>query len=289
MYTIEVPTLDLYETARSGQAFGWVKLPWSTPKHPVFIISSGEHCAKAEQYGRRLSIGCNESDFYDYWFNYFDLATDYADLRSKAIETGGEVRKWAVRYSGTHLLKMPVYDALVASTLWRGCSYGLGRWQYAKICETLGESAKVRIRDSGSRVSHLLPNPFEMLANQDVILEICGNVRGAWLVELLEAIHDGWLDLGFLEKLEFPKALEYVAPFTDANHGARALMWAGFDNARPITLDYDLMCTWDYGFDTVEDFEDWNFHGVSRIGYVQALRYLNNRDRKLKKWDWLTR
>lgn len=286
MYVIEVPTLDLQTIVRSGQGFGWKRLPGTNMKK--YLVQFGEHAAKVEQFDNRLCIGCNDDDFYNVWYPYFDLSTDYQELRSKAVRIGGEVRNWAMRYSGLHCLKMPLYEACIASCLWRNCSYYWARCMFSTLCEQIGENDSIRIQGIGKYEFKKIPGVLDLLSNGDVILHVCGREIGGWLLELLEGMFDGWLDFGFLQKLPYKNAVDYLAPFMGANEAARALMWAGWDDAKPVTVDYDTLAVWDYACESIEDFEEWYLHGFSKNSYLQHLRVLDRRSKDEKEWDWLT-
>ena len=92
MFVIEVPFINLDHIYNSGQAPRWIKL-----KESHYIVPHGDKALKIQQqrdrfdFDRyRLIMNCSEKDFYDIWFNYFDLKTDYLHLNIKTKRLGGK-------------------------------------------------------------------------------------------------------------------------------------------------------------------------------------------------------
>ena len=73
MYVIEILYLDLDQIYKSGQVFRWIKL-----KDGKYIVINKDKTVKVEQKKTRFIFDCSEEDFYNVWWKYFDLQTDYS-------------------------------------------------------------------------------------------------------------------------------------------------------------------------------------------------------------------
>ena len=107
MFVIDVPFCNLDHIYNSGQAPRWIKL-----RDSKYIIPFKDKALKIEQQQDRsdltkcrLIISCSEEDFYNIWYEYFDLRTDYFDLNFKVKRLGGKFKVIANRGSGIHILK----------------------------------------------------------------------------------------------------------------------------------------------------------------------------------------
>ena len=77
MFVIEVPYINLDQIYESGQVFSWIKL-----RDSKYVIPFGNQALKIEQQKERLIMSCTDEQFYDIWFYYFDMDTDYLAINS---------------------------------------------------------------------------------------------------------------------------------------------------------------------------------------------------------------
>lgn len=99
---------DLAETLDCGQAFRWKK----TEKG--FYGFALDRELYIEQYGNEFVLkDTTKEDFLSFWRNYFDLDTDYAEL--KKIYSSDETLKKACEYAkGIRLLKQDTWETLIS-------------------------------------------------------------------------------------------------------------------------------------------------------------------------------
>lgn len=74
MFIIEIPFCDLDLLYKSKQAFRWIKV-----NEGKYIIPYKDKITLAQQRKDKKAILCSEDDFYDYWYNYFDINYDYLE------------------------------------------------------------------------------------------------------------------------------------------------------------------------------------------------------------------
>lgn len=100
--------LSLKETLDCGQAFRWTDKDGGFSGY--FIDKPLEICGEN---GRFVLKDTSESDFLNVWHSYFDLETDYSEL--KAIYSSDPVLKAACEYSGgIRLLRQDAWEALIS-------------------------------------------------------------------------------------------------------------------------------------------------------------------------------
>ena len=75
MFVIEVPYINLDQIYESGQVFSWIKL-----RDSKYVIPFGNQALKIEQQKERLIMNCTDEQFYNIWFYYFDMNTDYMTI-----------------------------------------------------------------------------------------------------------------------------------------------------------------------------------------------------------------
>ena len=107
------PDLDLDETLDCGQAFRWRKIPsdydctyeGSFLNEPLTISQKGK--------GLFILHNVSEEDFLAKWFSYFDLETDYSELKRQFSEdkTLSEACRFA---GGIRLLRQDSWECLIS-------------------------------------------------------------------------------------------------------------------------------------------------------------------------------
>ena len=78
MFIIEVPFMNLDQIYNSGQCFRWIKL-----RDGKYAIPYGDKVLKIEQQKQRFIMSCTDEEFYNIWYEYFDMGTDYMNVNYK--------------------------------------------------------------------------------------------------------------------------------------------------------------------------------------------------------------
>lgn len=148
MFVIEVPFLNLNQIYESKQTLRWIKL-----RDSKYIVLDGNNSLKVEQKGDRLIMNCTDKEFYDMWFTYFDMETDYCEINNKMRCLGDSyIKEIAERSKGVRILNQYPYEVAVSRILLDGektetvigyfCDlYGVKRVQ------SMGEVGKVTWRE----------------------------------------------------------------------------------------------------------------------------------------------
>lgn len=181
MFVIDVPYINLNQIYNSWQAPRWIKL-----KEDKYIIPHNDKVLKIEQQKTRLIMSCSEDDFYNVWFNYFDLKTDYFILNDKVRRISKKFKIVANRGSGIHILNQNPFEAYIFSKLVANVGYAKAHVAINHIAQVCGIEHKQSMREAGRITWYEFPTP-EMILEKFDKLKKMGKVN-AWLKKLCEAI-----------------------------------------------------------------------------------------------------
>lgn len=193
MFVIDIPYFNLDHIYNSGQAPRWIKL-----RDSKYVIPHKDKVLKIEQIRDRydwtkyrLIFGCTEDDFFNVWFKYFDLQTDYFEENKKIKKLGGKFKVIANRGFGIHILNQDPFEAYVFSKIATNAGYEKARVAMNHIAEVCGTSHTQAMREAGKITWYEFPTP-EMILEKFDELKKMGKIN-AWLKRLCEAIvHDDY-------------------------------------------------------------------------------------------------
>ena len=192
MFVIEVPNFNLDHIYNSGQVPRWIQLSQSAEKSK-YVIPFRDKALKIEQQRdrfdwtkHRLIMSCSEEDFYNVWFEYFDMQTDYRDLNNKVRMLGGKFKKIANRGNGIHIIKQDMFEAYVLSKIIANAGYDEAHSAMNHVAEVCGIKHVQSMREAGRITWYEFPTPDMILENFDKLRNM-GKING-WLKRLCEAI-----------------------------------------------------------------------------------------------------
>ena len=188
MLVIEVPCFNLDRIYNSKQAPRWIKL-----KESKYIVIHKDKALKVEQQKSRLIMSCSEQEFYDIWFEYFDLKTDYFGENYKIEKLGGKFKIPARRGNGIHILNQDQFEAYVLAKIITNAGYKKAFVAMNHIAETCGVCHKQSMREAGRVTWYEWPTPELILENFDKLKKM-GKIN-AWLKKLCEAIVNDGFDI----------------------------------------------------------------------------------------------
>lgn len=165
MFVIDVPYINLDQIYNSKQAPRWIKL-----KESKYVIPLGDKALKVEQVRNRsdwniyrLILSCTEEEFFNIWFGYFNLRTDYVDENIKIKKLGGKFKVIANRGFGIHTLNQDPFEAYVYSKLISKVGYNKAGELMNRIAMTYGTSHTQSMREAGKITWYEWPTPEAML------------------------------------------------------------------------------------------------------------------------------
>lgn len=265
MFVIEVPYINLDHIYNSGQAPRWIKL-----KDSHYIIPYKNKALKIQQQKNRfdfnrhrLIMNCSEEDFYNIWFNYLDLRTDYFKLNMQIKRLGGKFKVIANRGSGIHILNQDPFEAYIFGKLIKNIGWVKAKELMNRIAQTYGIEHKQSMREAGRVVWYEWPNPEIMLEKLNREKESSGKIK-----PLLRRICENIVDRVF--------------DIEESNDELFRLLGM-HKNVFPII---GIEETLEKNFDCIpEEFEDWYLYGFENKGliYMYILHHIMNPPKKIKE------
>lgn len=161
MFIIQIPYLDLNQTFKSGQ-----HLRWKIVGENKFVIMNGSKIVKVSQNKDRFCFDCTEEDFYNIWYDYFDVGTDYLSYNYKIRSVDeGYIEESSNRGKGIRIIKQNIFEVTIASifdffyngdTILVDDAIGL-------LCKVCGKKRKNTIREAGQLIWYEFPTPEQIL------------------------------------------------------------------------------------------------------------------------------
>ncbi len=192
MFVIEVPYLNLDHIYNSGQAPRWIQLSQS-PEKSKYVIPHKNKALKIEQQRdrydfkkHRFTMSCTEEEFYNTWFDYFDLKMDCLTENNKIKKLGGKFKIPANRGHGIHILKQDKFEAYILGELITKWDYTAAFFAMNHIAEICGVKHKQSMREAGQITWYEFPTPEMILKKIDKLDEM-GKIK-SWLKNACEAI-----------------------------------------------------------------------------------------------------
>lgn len=139
MYELTNDFMDLEQIARSGQCFRWKKITDNT----YSVVAYGRYL-KITQDGNKFRFSCDEDEFKNIWYDYFDMDTDYARIGKLITESDDEYLKEAYSASkGVRILKQDIWEMIVTFLISQNNNIPRITGSVEKICERIGEHREV--------------------------------------------------------------------------------------------------------------------------------------------------
>jgi len=209
MFIINVPFCNLDQIYNSYIAPRWIKLSDSK-----YIIIHEAKAIKVEQEKERLIMGCTEDDFFNIWFEYFDLRVDYSEVNRNIKQFHRKFRVLSNRGSGIHLLNQNEFETFVYARLAQNIGFCKAREIMGRLAATYGEQRKNTFGLGNNITWYEWPSPEILLDKLDKKKDKRTPIK-SFLKKLCEAIlYDDYsmnengndlFDLLFLRDLsEFP-------------------------------------------------------------------------------------
>ena len=181
MFVIEIPFMNLEQIYNSRQVPRWIKL-----RDDKFIVIHKDKALKIEQKKERFIMNCSEDEFFDIWFKYFDLQTDYMTLNRKVKRLGGKFKIVANRGQGIHILNQDEFESYVYSKIIANVGYDKAWIAMNHIAMVCGTKHVQAMREAGKITWYEFPTPEMILENFDNLGKM-GKINN-WLKRLCEAI-----------------------------------------------------------------------------------------------------
>ena len=166
MFIIEVPYFNLDQIYNSKQCPRWLK-----SREGKYIVIHRDEFVKIEQKRDRLVFDCSEKEFYDIWYHYLDLGTDYSEVNRQVKRLHKKFKIPAVRGKGIHMIKQDEFEAYVYAKLIERLGWDKAKEKMFFIASTYGIKHRNSMAEAGKITWHEWPTPerlLECLEKEDV-------------------------------------------------------------------------------------------------------------------------
>lgn len=271
MYVIEVPFLDLDQIYGSVQPLRWIKL-----RDSKYVIQNGQCALKVEQQRGRLIMSCTEEEFYEKWYNYFDMGTDYGDSYFGLCRKGDFLKACAVRNGGLRIIRQDLFECIIASIVYSTCGRSVAKFVLDSIAVGLGVEHIQGMREAGRIRWYEFPSPETILENIDkpvIPFVIRENVRN-----VCQDIVDGWFDLEDLKKMDESDVRDYLGEFGLRSSVIDLILVHGLGklDVFPYDLEVDKAIAREFDYDDLETFIEWELDSFTNQKGIIYHRILNN-------------
>ena len=132
---LKQPDLDLDQTLDCGQAFRWTKV--SSDTYHGFFLDRELTVSQCDEKGVFQFHGVSEKEFSDIWYDYFDLGTDYGQIKERLSED--ETLSKAVKaYSGTRILRQDPWETVSSFIISQNNNIPRIKLIISRLCEHYG-------------------------------------------------------------------------------------------------------------------------------------------------------
>lgn len=162
MFAIEVDYIDLDKIYRTVQGIRWVKV-----RKGKYIIQNKDKIVCVEQNRNWLKMSCNEEDFWNVWYYYFDVQYDYQNASFK-MSNNKVFKKAQIVSKGLRILNQDIFESIVTNILLEHYSRKDTKCLLNNICMICSKKRKNRV-DGIEIIWYEFPDYKEILKNADKI------------------------------------------------------------------------------------------------------------------------
>ena len=234
MYVLEVPYMNLDQIYASGQVFRWIRL-----RESKYVVPLRDKALKVEQQKNRIMFDCTEDAFFEIWWNYFDLQTDYSIPFYAIRKTSDDNKIAANRAKGIHILNQDLFEVIIACCLglpFSNETVEIQRQRMFEISKRIGTKHKQAMREDGQFVWYEFPTPKKLLENIDDISDVLGKNYDL-IFDLCDSIECGWFDIDLLKDLSTSDAKEYLQQFGINKQKSNAICLYGLHKLDSFPVD----------------------------------------------------
>lgn len=180
---------DLTRIAESGQCFRWEQVSDGS-----YRVLNREKCIYTRRTGENtFEFDCNNAQFEKTWYDYFDLAGDYAAIRSR-VNPEEDPFLWHAldQEKGIRILRQDPWEMLVTFIISQNKNIPAIRRSVNTLCKMCGK----RLEDVRGEGYFSFPDPESVVLLSEDQLKACGlGYRWSYVHAAADAVASGALDL----------------------------------------------------------------------------------------------
>nr|DAZ27103.1 MAG TPA: 8-oxoguanine DNA glycosylase [Caudoviricetes sp.] len=186
MYVLTIPNFDLSQIYESCQDIS-VKRIFGYER-TAYLFFRGEDMLKVEQVGDRVLFSCTDDQFYDKWFDFFDLSTDYSVLNAMVndVKSSKSIMDAARQSSGMHILSQDPWECILKETVFDGCKPSVAISRLESIKEASMKENGKTLKGFGYIKWRPLPNPDQLESSMELLDWFCDTEVVSMCISLVE-------------------------------------------------------------------------------------------------------
>ena len=228
-----IESFNLRESLECGQCFNFVRLDQSTDdSFCVYrIIAGGRVLFVCEKSGKEsgeeyklIFKNTEMSDYYDYWENFFDLRTDYSNIKKSIIKGSPELSKVIEENSGIRLLNQDFFETLISFIISQNKQIPQIKAVVRNISEMAGDKAAENAANAcdeeickmtGCKAAelrgeaYLFPTVEQLMKLSEDDIRVCkAGFRAPYIRDAVEKVYSGDISYEKLMKMSTDEARE---------------------------------------------------------------------------------
>ena len=202
MFRIQYPYLDMKKIAESGQIFRF------NVYDDEYSLVAGDKLLFIKEDDDGYILSCSESEFEEFWTDYFDLRLDYSDFE-KNIPADDLFLTNAAEYSyGIRILNQDKWEMLISFIISQRKSIPAIKSSIEKLAKTYGKKIDMQVPDFIKNIDKnseffAFPTPKALADASIDDLNACSlGYRSPYIEASAKAVYRGDIDLEALSKLD---------------------------------------------------------------------------------------
>ena len=278
MFSMQIPFLDLDQVYNSGQVFRWIKF-----RDGKYAIPYGDSCVKVEQVhnvqGDRFLFSCDEKEFFEKWYEYFDIGSDYMSMNYDIRLMDEDFRAKAVRAKGIRILQQDLFEVIITFMLATATTMSNVKRMLGEIASKCGNMHKQSMREVGVVKWYEFPTYDMILDKQKRLSDNFGLKRKENILSLCKDIDAGWIDIYDMYNMSYREAREFLLNIEGIGPKVAdciCLYGLHMMESFPIDTHIKQIIARDFGCDSFEGFNDWYLTDLQECrGLVQQYMFYN--------------
>lgn len=263
MLTFELKDFDIEQIADSGQCFRMYHVGEDTWE--IFAL---DRFLKIQKKDGFHIFYCDRDEFDNFWFNYFDLQTDYGEIKKRILATNDEYLVEAVKFgSGLRILRQDLWEVIVSFIISQQNNIPRIKNCLKKLCEINGRR---------------FPTPSDFLNFRKADLDsVKLGYRKNYLLKISGSVSNDSFDLEKLKKMNYSEAMKYLKTL----HGvgdkvANCISLFGLHQIEAFPIDVWIKKILEMRYHNDFSLERWNLQDIGGIVqqymffYERSLKYL---------------
>ena len=198
MIQIAKDNFDLSQICQSGQCFRMTK-----EKDNTYSVIAGGRYLEVEQQGNICTFHCDESEFENFWKDYFDLDGNYEMYMAKVAAADFYLKDAVAFGSGIRILRQDLWEMIVSFLISQQNNIARIRRCIDLLCRKYGEQC----RTAEGMIYYAFPLPKALAEAKEEDLYACNlGYRSRYVKETAASICRGEVDLEAVMKMKDEEA-----------------------------------------------------------------------------------